>query len=319
MRGELLGCGNPWFVELKKVVDITVVILTHNEEIHIERCIQSLQSIVKHVYVVDSFSTDRTVELAESLGAEVVQRKFINQAEQFQWAIDTLSIESKWTMRMDADEYLEPTLIEEIKKRVGSLSEEVKGAYFRRQVMFMGRKITHGDFAPHILMRLWRTGQGHIEQRWMDEHIVLPPKSESIMFKYDMVDDNRKGITFWVNKHNAYASREMVEILNTKYNLMAKDDSIKKIGDPQAKRKRLLKEKAYAKLPPGFRALLYFCYRYFLRLGFLDGWQGFIFHSMQGFWYRMLVDVKIMEIEERSGGDVAKIKQILAEEHGIKL
>jgi len=301
----------------KKIV--TAIILTYNEEIHIERCIRSLLPIAQKVYVVDSFSSDETVRIAESLGSEVVQRKFINQAEQFQWAIDTLPISSTWIMRVDADEFLEPQLIEEIQLKIDGIPNEVEGVYLKRQVMFMGRKISHGDFAPHILMRLWRTGKGHVEQRWMDEHVVLSPQSESIMFKHDMVDDNLKGITFWVNKHNAYASREMVEILNTKYNLISKDDSIKKVNDPQAKRKRLLKEKAYAKLPPGFRSLLYFLYRYFLRLGFLDGWQGFIFHSMQGFWYRMLVDVKIMEIEERSGGDVAKIKQILADEHGIKL
>ena len=111
----------------------------------------------------------------------------------------------------------------------------------------------------------------------------------------------------------------MVDILNTKYDLLPKDDSIKETEDPQAKRKRLLKENAYAKLQLGFRSTLYFIYRYIFRLGFLDGWQGFIFHVMQGLWYRMLVDVKIMEVEKKSHGDVVIIKKILSEEHRIDL
>jgi len=299
--------------------NITVVNLTYNEEIHIERCIRSLQSIASKIFIVDSFSSDRTVEIAESLGAVVAQRKWKNYADQFQWGLDNCGADGKWVMRMDADEYFEPELLDEISRRLPTLEDDVQGVYLRRQVKFMGRMIKHGDFAPHILLRIWRAGLGRIEQRWMDEHIVLPANSRTLMFEHDLVDDNLKGITFWVDKHNSYASREMVDILNNKYDLLPKDDSIKANEDPQAKRKRLLKEKAYAKLPPGFRALLYFLYRYILRLGFLDRWQGFIFHTMQGLWYRMLVDVKIMEIEERSGGDVAVIKQILADEHGIKL
>jgi len=126
-------------------------------------------------------------------------------------------------------------------------------------------------------------------------------------------------MTFWINKHNSYASREMVDLLNNKYDLLERDDSLKGNDDPQAKWKRIMKDDVYSKLPLALRSTLYFLYRYFLRFGFLDGGKGFIWHFMQGYWYRMLVDVKIMEIEERSGGDVAKIKQILADEHGIKL
>lgn len=302
---------------------ITVILLTYNEEIHLERCIRSLQLLPSMIFIVDSFSTDRTVEIAESLGAVVAQRKWKNYADQFQWGLDHYAEycggKTEWIMRMDADEYFEPELIEEINKRLPLLEKDVSGVYLRRQVKFMGRKITHGDFAPHILLRIWREGLGRIEQRWMDEHIVLPPDSRTVMLKNDMVDDNLKGITFWVNKHNSYASREAVDILNNKYDLLAVDDAIKKNEDPQAKRKRLLKERVYSKLPTGVRSLVYYLYRYIFRLGFLDGWQGFIFHTMQGLWYRMLVDVKIMEIEERADGDVEKVRQILRDEHGIKL
>jgi len=304
---------------MKSKLSLTVVILTHNEEIHIERCIRSLQAITTKIFIVDSFSTDRTVEIAESFGAVVAQRKWRNYADQFQWGLDNCGDESEWVMRMDADEYLEPDLIEELPNALEQVSDVITGFYIRRKVFFYGKWIRHGGFYPHTLLRIWRNGQGRIEQRWMDEHIVLSVGSKTQMLQGHLVDDNIKGMTFWINKHNSYASREMVDLLNNKYQLLERDDSLKENDDPQAKWKRIMKDDVYSKLPLALRSTLYFLYRYFFRLGFLDGGKGFIWHFMQGYWYRMLVDVKIMEIEERSGGDVTKIKQILEEEHGIKL
>jgi glycosyltransferase involved in cell wall biosynthesis len=301
---------------MNKEIPLTVVILTHNEEIHIERCIRSLLPIAAKIFIVDSFSTDNTVEIAKSLGAEVKQRKWKNYADQFQWGLDNCGADSEWVMRMDADEYLEPDLLEELHQ---ALNDGITGFYIRRKVFFYGKWIRHGGFYPHTLLRIWRNGQGRIEQRWMDEHIVLPSGSKTAVLKGHIVDNNLKGITFWISKHNSYASREMVDLLNNKYNLLERDESLKENDDPQAKWKRILKDDVYSKLPMGIRSTFYFIYRYFLRLGFLDGSKGFLWHFMQGYWYRMLVDVKIMEIEERSGGDVEEIRRILYEDHGIKL
>jgi len=303
--------------------NLTVVILTYNEEVHIERCIRSLQSVAMQIFIVDSYSTDRTVEIAESLGAVVAQRKWKNYADQFQWGLDHYAqycgCETRWVMRMDADEYLEPDLIEELPKALANAAEDVTGFYIRRKVFFYGKWIRYGGFYPHTLLRVWRSGRGRIEQRWMDEHIVLPKGSATMMLQGHLVDDNLKGITFWIAKHNSYASREAVDLLNNKYHLLERDDALKALDDPQAKWKRILKDNVYSRLPLSFRSTLYFLYRYVLRLGFLDGPKGFVWHFMQGYWYRMLVDVKIMEIEERSGGDVKKMRQTLVKDHGIRL
>lgn len=296
---------------------LTVIILTYNESLHIKRCIQSLQPIAEKIFVVDSFSTDDTVSIARSLGAEVVQRPWKNYADQFQWAIEHCGAKEGWLMRMDADEYLEPDLQEELPHLLASLPADVTGVYLKRKVFFYGKWIRHGGFYPQVLLRLWRVGTGRIEQRWMDEHIVLPPGAKTVVAKGHLVDDNRKGITFWIDKHNRYASREAVDILNLKYPLLPRDDALKQVEDRQARRKRLLKEKLYARLPVGLRAGLYFLYRYVLRLGFLDGGKGFIWHFLQGFWYRLLVDVKIMELEERSGGDVDELRCLLRAQHGL--
>lgn len=299
--------------------DLTVVILTYNEEIHIERCIRSLLPIASKIFIVDSFSSDRTVEIAQSLGAVVAQRKWKNYADQFQWGLDNCGTETTWAMRMDADEYLEPALQRELINVLPTIPENIGGIYIRRKVFFYGKWIRHGGFYPHVLLRIWRKGKGRIEQRWMDEHIVLPPDINTMIAKEHLVDDNLKGITFWINKHNSYASREMVDLLNHKYSLLDKDESLTSGNDPQAKWKRLLKDKIYSRLPIGFRAAAYFFYRYIIRLGFLDGSKGFLWHFMQGFWYRLLVDIKIMEIEEYCAGDVEKIKLVLREKYGINL
>lgn len=298
---------------------ITAVVLTFNEALHIGRCIRSVRPVAEKIFVVDSFSTDNTVELARALGANVVQRPWKNYADQFQWAIEHCGNETLWLMRMDADEYLEPALQQEIPELLANLPDDVDGVYIKRKVFFMGKWIRYGGFYPHILLRIWRTGKGRIEQRWMDEHIVLPPDAKTVMAKGHLVDDNRKGVTFWVDKHNKYASREAVDLLNLKYHFFPTDDALKSLDDPQARRKRLIKEKVYARLPLGVRSFAYFLYRYILKLGVLDGAKGFIYHFFQAFWYRLLVDVKIMELEERSQGDVEKMRQLLREQHGLEI
>ncbi len=299
--------------------DLTVIILTFNEEPHIKRCINSMRSIASKIFVVDSFSTDHTVETARSFGADVVQRNWRNYADQFQWAIENCGAQSAWLMRIDADEYLEQEAQNELQKLLAQVPNEVDGIYINRKVFFEGQWIRHGGFYPQTLLRVWRVGKGRIERRWMDEHIILSPGAKTLTLKGHLIDDNLKGITFWVNKHNSYASREMVDLLSRKYFFIDADNGIKQMDDSQAKRKRIIKEQVYSRLPLGLRAFLYFVYRYLFLFGFLDGKKGFLWHFIQGFWYRLLVDIKIMEIEERSQGDVARMRQILRDEHGVAL
>jgi len=302
--------------------NLTVIILTHNEGIHIKRCIDSLAGLSANIFVVDSGSTDDTVTIAESMGAVVAHRKWVNYADQFQWGLDNypdyFGGKTPWVMRMDADEYLEADLVRELPS-VLRTKDAADGYYIRRKVIFYGKWIRYGGFYPHILMRVWRDGLGRIEQRWMDEHIVLEPGSETRMLDGHLIDENLKGITFWVDKHNSYASREMVDLLNNKYHLFDPDDALKSFDDPHARVKRIMKDNIYSRLPVAVRSTAYFLYRYFIRLGFLDGAKGFLWHFLQGYWYRMLVDVKIMEMEDRSGGDIEVMKRLIENDHGIKL
>lgn len=297
--------------------NISVIILTYNEEKHIERCIKSLQLFAKEIFIVDSYSTDKTVEIAEKLGAKIYQNKWKNYATQFQWGLDNCPIETDWVMRMDADEYIESSLAEEIANNINILPENIKGIYLKRKYYFLGKWIKYGGVYPLILLRIWRRGYGRIEQRWMDEHIILS-EGDTILFKKgDIVDDNKNNIGWWVDKHNKYATREMIDLMNIKYKFLPIDESLKKNDDPQAKIKRILKENIYSRLPLGVRATFYFLYRYFLRVGFLDGWRGFLFHFMQGWWYRLLVDVKCYEFEKKLKHYRNNFKELLKKEYGI--
>ncbi len=303
------------------VADITIVILTHDEEVHIERAIRSMAPIAARVFVVDSFSTDRTVELARAAGAHVVQNKFVNHAQQFQWALDHLPIQSEWIMRLDADETPTPELIEEIKQKLPHLPPEATGVNLKRRHIFMGRWIKHGGRYPLTLLRIWRKDAATIEQRWMDEHMVLL-HGRAITFQHDFCDENLNDLAFFTVKHNKYATREAIDRLNAEYGLFPRDEAVEKgASSLQARLKRLVKERFYNRLPFGVGPLAYFLWRYIFQLGFLDGREGLIYHCLQGFWYRFLVEARVMELrrEIAHASDKAAIKAQLARSTGLSI
>ncbi len=277
---------------------ITAIVLAYNEEIHIGRCIERLQTFVERIVVVDSFSTDHTVEIARALGAEVLKNKWTTHAGQFQWGMDNANIRTAWTLRLDSDEYLEPGAIEALRKLVPEADESVSAVDFRLKVIFKGKFIRWGGFYTTRLTRLWRTGKGAMEQRWMDERIVLSGGERVELNGGDLVDESLKDIGWWVDKHNGYATRQMIDFVNREYGLFDADKRLDEASAHAGKWKRFLRNGVYARAPLYLRAVLYFMQRYVLRLGFLDGRQGFVWHFMQGFWYFMLMDAKIDEARQ---------------------
>ncbi len=294
---------------------ISVLILTYNEEKHIKRCIKSLLPLTNRIFVVDSYSTDNTVEIAESLGAKIYQNKWKNYASQFQWGLDNCPINTEWVMRMDADEYLLPSLAKEIKEKLDFLPEDINGIYIKRRVKFLGKWIRYGGYYPIWLLRIWKYKEGKIEERWMDEHIKLE-NPKTVKFENDIVDENLNNLTAWTNKHNNYATREAVDLLNYIYNFKIYDEIEPDIFGTQEQRKRWFKIK-YAKMPLFVRPFIYFMYRYFFKLGFLDGKEGLIWHFLQGGWYRFLVDAKIYEIYHYAGKEKQDIIQFIKKKYGI--
>lgn len=298
------------------MLDISVIILTFNEEQHIKRCLENVNQFAKKVYVIDSFSTDNTVGIAKSMGATVVQHKWPgNQAEQFNWALENIEIDTEWIFRLDADEYLLPELIEELQAKVPLLDEKITGVTFKRRHIFLGRWMKRGTY-PVMILRMFRTGKAVCEQRLMDEHIELL-EGENITFEHDFVDENLNNLSWWAQKHVGYAVREAAELLDIEYNITGNNSGERHLSE-KTLQKRKLKLK-YAKKPLFWRSFAYFIYRYFFKLGFLEGKEGFLWSFMQGWWYRTLVDTKIFEIKKACGNDKEKIIAHLKKNYNIVL
>lgn len=297
-------------------MSISVIILTYNEEQHIERCINSIRSIASSIFVIDSYSTDKTVQLAKSMGAVVCQNKWPNShSRQVNWALDNCDIQTKWVMRLDADEVVTPELAEEI---IIELKQEtkVKGYILNRGHIFLGRKMRHGGNYPTRLLRIWEHGFGYCEDKLMDEHIVLTGDYEIKVLSHSFWDHNLNNITWWTEKHNSYSTKEAIMQLKNKYQLN-NNESVN--SNKQSQFKRFLKYKIYEKLPKSLRSFLYFIYRYIFRVGFLDGYQGLVWNFLQGFWYRFLVDVKVYEIEEKAKELHISVNEVVKKEYGIEL
>jgi glycosyltransferase involved in cell wall biosynthesis len=267
---------------------LNVIILTHQEELNLPHALRSLKGLDCEVFVVDSGSTDRTVEIAESFGARVVKHSFENHARQLNWALDTLPLTASWTLRLDADEHLTDDLAAEIGRVLLSAPTDTAGYLIKRRVYFWGRWIRFGGYYPTRLLRLWRTGMARSEEMWMDEHMVVSRGSIGRL-KHDFIDENHKGLTFWIDKHNRYSDREIMAI-----NASSGESTRQSVGSAVA-RKRFLKNAIYGRSPLFLRAIAYGFLRYFILLGFLDGRPGFVFHFLQGFWYRVIIDAKIYE------------------------
>lgn len=275
---------------------LTVLILTRNEEVHIGRAIASVGEIARHVVVVDSGSTDRTMAIARAHGAMVFTRAWAGYADQFNWALHRLPADTQWVLRLDADEIVTPDLADQIRHDLPKLGNDVAGVILPRFMTFLRHPIRHGGVSPSRSVRLFRHGRGRCETRWMDEHILVD--GDLATFKGAIIDDSLKPLEHWIAKHCAYADREAADLLALKYGLHDRDlQSEPPLGDP-AGRRRWIKCHLYARLPRGLRALIYFLYRYVVRAGFRDGLRGTAFHLLQGFGYRFLVDARIVDVEK---------------------
>lgn len=292
---------------------LVAIILTFNESRHLARCISSLEKLATEIIVADCFSTDGTLEIARACGAKVIQNHWVNYANQFNWALGQLDEDTDWVIRIDADEVITPDLKIEIQEQMPLLGSEVVGVYCNRRMAFQGRLIRHGGVFPVRVLRIFRFGHGQCEKRWMDEHIKVAGRTVNL--QGEIIDDNLQSLTWWTEKHNGYASREVIDLLNLEYGFFPHETIASLRGGHQAGVKRWLKERGYARLPGGFRAFAYFFYRYVVRLGFLDGRSGTAFHFLQGFWYRYLVDAKLVEVKrymkENNCEPKDAIKQVL--------
>ena len=277
------------------MTDVSVIILTKNEKLHIGRCLERLTPLeARQIFVVDCFSKDGTQEIVDNYShigraghveVSVIEHEWPgNQAAQFQWALDNLEIETKWILRLDADEYLTNELIAEIKKKLPYLEDGVDVVVLKRRhvVGWLNNRWIKRGMYPTRILRLFRAGRGRSDMKVMDEHIVVD--GCVVEFENDFVDYSLISFQAWKAKHRSYAKREAQSSLSGE----------RSTGEKAAQKN------VYYKLPPYFRVVAYFCVRYFLKMGFLDGVVGWRWHFWQGLWYRWLVDREIGRMKRGS-------------------
>jgi glycosyltransferase involved in cell wall biosynthesis len=272
------------------------IILTYNEERHLPRLLQSIADLGAPVFVLDSGSTDSTVEIANSYGAVVQQHTFENHPKQWDYALKHFLVTTPWLICLDADQ----VVTEELKKRLANFRPDdhkyINGIYFNRKNIFKGTWIKHGGYFPFYQLKMFRYGIGHSDlSENMDHRFIAPGKTE--LWKDGIIiEENLKEnqISFWIAKHNVYSdlvAREEVERIKK-----MRDQPLKpQFWGPPNERRAWLK-KMWWKIPRYLRPFLYFTYRFLFKLGFMDGRNGIIFHFLQAFWFRLVVDIKIDEL-----------------------
>lgn len=275
------------------MADLTVITLAYNEEVNLADCLTSVKDIAKRIVVCDSFSTDKTVDIAKEFNADILTHEFYNYASQYIYAEENANIDTKWVLRLDADERLTKEAREEIVKIINENEDtDVSAVDVYYKVSFLGRELKHYPFHKVIL---YKYGKAHLENRNMDEHITVS-EGRCIVLKNKLIHNDYKGLSAWIDKHNKYSSREVLDLLGEN----EEDVDLSSLSFA-TRVKRFVKFKIYYKLPTGIRSYFYYLFRLFIKGGILDGKEGRIFAFLQAYWYRYLVDAKMYEhqINER--------------------
>lgn len=265
----------------------TAIILTYNEEKNIAQCLESVSNVAEHTFVVDSGSTDRTLQIAEEFGAKVFAHPFESHAKQWNWALQNLPISTEWVLAIDADQFLTPELKDEILTLLDA--SEYSAFYLKRRQVFRGKWIKHGGYYPKYLLKLfrWKLANSN-ENDLVDHHFIVQGPAGKLRCDLVEANKNEDELTIWIAKHQRYSALQAAEEISK-----SDQGSVHASFWGTPDERVLWMKQIWRALPLYIRPAIYFFYRYFLRLGFLDGVEGFVFHCYQAFWYRTLVDMNI--------------------------
>jgi len=278
------------------LLPISVVFLTYNDEHLIEEGLQSVAGWVDEIYVVDSGSTDGTLEIARRYTDKIANHAFENYAAQRNWAQANLPLANEWVFHIDADERVTPELRASLQQMFKqSTLDDVDGVMFPRRTVFMGRWIRHGGHYPVYHMRLYRKQKGQCEDRLYDQHFTV--QGNVVKAAGDLIDVISASLESWTLRHVRWAGLEVQQQMGLENVARIKE----KLGGTPIERRRWLKSFIFGRTPLFLRVFAYFFYRYFLRLGFLDGTEGLIFHFLQGFWFRFYIDARLWEAQKAQG------------------
>lgn len=264
---------------------ICIVVLTKDEEVHLQRCLRSVLQLSELVYIVDSFSSDHTVEIARRHGCVVAQRHFTNHAEQFNWAMDTIPWDVDWVLRIDADEWLSNALLSEIKSSPILGRDELLGIYLKRRFIIDSNEVIHG-FAPSKIIRIIRPSVRYPLSS-MDEAFDIPDYQLGILTNL-FFDESLKPFSWWIDKHWTYSRKEALKYVLSTNLVRSSFPQYHGYSLRPDRRKRI-----YYRQPPFLRALLLYLYRQLIMGGFFAprSHQAFLFYGT--LLYRLSVDMWI--------------------------
>jgi len=280
-------------------MNISILILTYNEELNLPRCLESVRW-ADDVLVVDSFSSDKTVEIARAAGARVMQHPFKNFAEQRNFGLAQGGLKHEWVLHLDADEVVTEAFKTEI-FRMAAGGGAAKEAYrVASKMMFQGRWLKYAGMYPSYQVRLGQKNKLTFVQAGHGQREALPPEKLGTLTEPLVHYSFGKGLHDWVEKHNRYSTDEAMLLM------AAKQEPLDWPGifspDDPTRRRRALK-RLFLRLPgrPGLR----FFYMYFIRRGFLDGWAGYHYCHLLAF-YELLISLKEKEINQQApkSGDI---------------
>ena len=271
------------------------IIITYNEEIHLPRLLNSIKGLNAETFVLDSGSTDNTLEICQQFGIKVEQHTFENHPKQWHYALSIFPIPTPWVICLDADQIVSDELFAQLHNFKNENYLHINSIYFNRKNIFKGKWLKYGGYYPLYLLKMFRYNIGYSDLNENMDHRFIVPGGNVIWKNGHIIEENLKenNISFWIGKHNKYSDLVAEEEIERIIALRKQTIKPKFFGSPD-ERTALLK-KIWWKLPLYFRPILYFTYRMFFKLGFLDGKQGVIFHFLQGFWFRLIVDIKIEE------------------------
>jgi glycosyltransferase involved in cell wall biosynthesis len=282
-------------------VPLTVLVVTRNEEANLERCLASVRGLADQIFVIDSESTDGTLAIARRFADEVAELPYDHSRIIpwiFQWGLDNLPIRNLWVLILEADQAPTPELREELRALLSGPAPRQSGFYIRRRQIFRGRHIRFGGYGGKHLMKLFRRDRGRLDPVEQDTRVYVDGEIGRLRAPLDEWNRREDAIQFYLEKHLRYAEAFAREEMLRRSGRAPWKTPPHLFGTPD-ERVIWLKERYY-RLPLYLRPFLYFTYRYFFLLGFLDGKQGMIFHFLQAFWFRLVVDIRLEELLQRA-------------------
>lgn len=280
--------------------NFSFIILTYNEEIHLPRLLKSIAGLNASTYILDSGSTDKTMQLAERFGAVVKVNLFENHPKQWDYALKNFHIKTPWIIGLDADQIVTSELSEILSEFDDCKYKDINSIYFNRKNYFQGSWIRFGGYYPIYLLKMFRTGIGYSDlNENMDHRFIVPGKSV-VWKKGHILEENLKenDINFWFQKHERYSDLIAHEEIERMQNRRIQSLKPNLLGNPD-ERKAWLK-RLWWKLPLGIRPYIYYGFRMIFQLGFMDSKKSRQFHYLQGLWFRKLVDKKIVKLKREA-------------------